>query len=72
MRVSDASVKTYLTTLNVESITAPEFIDITDRVSECVDRAGVQSGFAVVYSKHTTAAIAIQENEPLLIDQDLI
>ena len=36
---------------------APEFIDITVWVSECVAKSKVNNGFAVVYSKHTTAAI---------------
>ena len=70
MKVIEASVKTCVSTLRVESSTAPEFIDITDRVAECVQRSEVQNGFAVVFSKHTTAAITIQENEPLLL-QDM-
>ncbi len=32
-----------------------------------MDRSEVQSGFVVVFSKHTTAAIKINENEPLLL-----
>lgn len=47
---------------------APQFIDITDWVSECVAASGVDNGFAVVYSKHTTAAVKINENEPLLLE----
>lgn len=54
-------------TLHVESATAPEFIDITDQVVEFVRQSEVRNGFAVVYSRHTTAAIIIQENEPLLL-----
>ena len=67
MQVREASVKTCLYKLQVESTTAPEFIDITDRVVELVHESGVRDGFAVVFSKHTTAAITIQENEPLLL-----
>ena len=70
MQVREASVKTCLFTLQVESTTAPEFIDITDRVVESVQESEVHDGFAVVFSKHTTAAITIQENEPLLL-QDM-
>lgn len=47
---------------------APEFIDITDWVNECVASSKVSNGFVVVYSKHTTAAIKINENEPLLLE----
>lgn len=46
---------------------APEFIDITDKVCAFVEQAQVLSGFVVVYSRHTTAAIKINENEPLLL-----
>ena len=66
MKVIEASIKTCVFTLQVESTTAPEFIDITDRVAEFVTESGVRNGFALVFSKHTTAAVKIQENEPLL------
>ena len=54
--------------LRVDTETAPQFIDITDWVSQCVAQSEVRNGFAVVYSKHTTAAIKINENEPLLLE----
>ena len=67
MILKEASLKTSVYTLHVKSTTAPEFIDITEHVMDCIDQSGVQSGFAVVFSKHTTAAIVLQENEPLLL-----
>lgn len=54
----------------LQTRTAPEFIDITDWVCHCVAQSKVSNGFAVVYSKHTTAAVRINENEPLLL-QDM-
>jgi secondary thiamine-phosphate synthase enzyme len=54
--------------LSVDTQTAPEFIDITDWVCQCVAQSKVSNGFAVVYSKHTTAAVKINENEPLLLE----
>ena len=54
----------------LDTQTAPEFIDITEWVSQCVAQSKVNNGFAVVYSKHTTAAVRINENEPLLL-QDM-
>jgi|TARA_B100000315_G_scaffold213467_1_gene211448 secondary thiamine-phosphate synthase enzyme len=68
MKVIEASLKTCLFTMNIESQTAPEFIDVTDRVIEIIRQSEVQHGFVVVFSKHTTAAITIQENEPLLLE----
>ncbi|MBI2935957.1 MAG: YjbQ family protein [Chloroflexi bacterium] len=56
--------------LQVTSSRAPEFIDITDQVSAFVQGSGVRDGFVIVYSSHTTAAIKINENEPLLL-QDM-
>jgi len=52
----------------VKTKCAPQFIDITDWVTECVAESKISNGFAVVYSKHTTAAVKINENEPLLLD----
>jgi len=49
---------------------APEFIDITDDVRDALARSGLRHGFAVVFSRHTTAAIRINEAEPLLL-QDM-
>jgi secondary thiamine-phosphate synthase enzyme len=49
---------------------APEFIDITDEVQRIVADSGVRFGQATVFSCHTTAAIRVNENEPLLL-QDM-
>ncbi len=46
---------------------APNFIDITDRIAEIIEKSTITNGLAVVFSKHTTAAIKINENEPELI-----
>ncbi len=59
------NTKSFCLTLDTQE--APEFIDITDWVCQCVSKSKVSNGFAVVYSKHTTAAVKINENEPLLL-----
>ena len=64
------SMRTRAYCLKLESKKAPEFIDITQQVLDCVANAGVAYGFVVVFSRHTTAAIKINENEPLLL-QDM-
>ncbi len=70
--VQDSSIKTCVFTLEVDVRNAgmPEFFDITEQVQDFVSQSQVQNGFAVVFSKHTTAAIIIQEDEPLLL-QDM-
>ncbi len=60
--------RVYMSRLTIESATGPQFIDITDHVESLLARAGIQNGQALVYSQHTTAAIIINENEPLLIE----
>ena len=47
---------------------APDFIDLTDQVNEVLGRSGVTSGQVLVFSRHTTAAIRVQEAEPLLLE----
>ncbi len=56
-----------LHTFSVTTERAPQFLDITDRVQELVDKAGISQGIATVFTRHTTAAIRINENEPLLL-----
>ena len=57
-------------TLEIETTGARQFIDVTDQIAAVVGRAGIEQGWVSAFSKHTTAAVVIQENEPLLL-QDL-
>jgi secondary thiamine-phosphate synthase enzyme len=54
-------------TFTIRTEKGPQFIDITERVEEASRQSGVSNGFAVIFSKHTTAAIRINENEPALL-----
>lgn len=54
-------------TFVIDTERGPQFIDITERVRDVTRESGVENGFAVIFSKHTTAAIRINENEPALI-----
>lgn len=44
-----------------------QFADVTDDVLACVRRSGVCDGIVNVQSRHTTAAIVVNEPEPLLL-----
>ena len=44
-----------------------QFIDLTDRLEALVAQSGIRFGFVNVQSLHTTAAIVVNENEPLLL-----
>jgi short-chain Z-isoprenyl diphosphate synthase len=54
-------------TLTVRSTEAPEFIDITERVEAVLAASAVWTGGVWLYSRHTSAGLTINENEPLLL-----
>ncbi len=57
--------------LRIETHGDSRFIDLTRRVQEVVEQSGIETGIVNVQTQHTTAAIAINEDEPLLLE-DLV
>jgi secondary thiamine-phosphate synthase enzyme len=57
--------------LVVETTEPIQLLDITDDVAATVRASGVRDGIVTVVSRHTTAAVRIQEAEPLLLE-DLV
>jgi secondary thiamine-phosphate synthase enzyme len=53
--------------LELETTAAPGFHDITEDVCAIVASSGITYGQVTVFSCHTTAAVRINENEPLLL-----
>lgn len=53
--------------INLESKTQIQFMDITDRVQEIVDRSGIREGQVLIYVPHTTMGVAINHNESMLL-----
>ncbi|MEP7162649.1 MAG: secondary thiamine-phosphate synthase enzyme YjbQ [Candidatus Moraniibacteriota bacterium] len=53
--------------IDLESKTQIEFLDITDKVQDIVDRSGVREGQVLVYVPHTTMGVAINHYEPMLL-----
>jgi len=45
-----------------------QLVDITDAVAAVVRQARLTDGLVHVFSRHTTAAVRIQEDEPLLLE----
>jgi secondary thiamine-phosphate synthase enzyme len=71
MQLSSApGVTTLLRRLVVATREPIEFLDVTDEVADLVRAAGLREGVVTIFSRHTTAAVCIQEDEPLLL-QDL-
>jgi secondary thiamine-phosphate synthase enzyme len=57
--------------LDLETREPIQLLDITDDVAATVRASGVKHGIVTVVSRHTTAAVRIQEAEPLLLE-DLV
>ena len=66
--IEGAAMKIVTYSIKVTATQAPEFMDITEQVCQCVSKSGIVNGIAVVFSKHTTASIRINEKEPLLLE----
>ncbi len=60
-------MKIYKQKIEVESKTQIEFFDITSQVQEVLDASGIREGLLLVFAPHTTMGIAINHNEPMLI-----
>lgn len=58
----------YLRRLKIVTQQELEFVDISDDVRDLVRELQVRDGLVVVFSRHTTAAIKINEREPLLLE----
>ena len=48
-----------------------EFVTITDDVKSAVRKAGIEEGFCIISSTHTTAAITVNEDYDRDVPQDL-
>lgn len=48
-----------------------ELLDITDKIASVILEAGIEDGLCVVFCPHTTAAVRLNHNEPLLM-QDIM
>ena len=45
-----------------------DFIDLTDRVREAVEKSGVKNGLAHVFAPHATGILILTEYEPSLVN----
>ncbi len=53
--------------LNYETTTQIDFVNITDDVRDVVTRSNIVNGHVVVFVEHTTLGIAINHDEPMLL-----
>ncbi len=61
-----------MTTFEVSSRQTVEMIEITAKVREAIAKAPIRSGFAVVFTPHTTAAVTINENADPDVVRDIV
>jgi secondary thiamine-phosphate synthase enzyme len=54
-------------TIEIETNEPIEFIDLTDHINAHLAASGIETGLVTVFSRHTTAAIKINEAEELLL-----
>jgi secondary thiamine-phosphate synthase enzyme len=62
------SMRVVTSVVTVATAAPVEFVDLTERVAQCAAAAGVTAGSVLVFSRHTTAGIRINEAEPLLLE----
>lgn len=61
-----------LATIKVKTKHQTEMINITTQVQREITRLGLESGMAVVYTPHTTAALAINEGADPSVKADIL
>lgn len=66
-RSASGTFRVTQTTFTTNTQQAPDWVDLTDSLNEFLQTSGIAMGRLTVLSRHTTACIAIQENEPLLL-----
>jgi secondary thiamine-phosphate synthase enzyme len=64
----ESAMRVHHGVVQVETDGCLEFADITDQILAIVERVGIQDGLINVQTRHTTTAILVNENEPLLLE----
>ena len=65
--VAEAAFATFTDTVTLRTEMHRQFIDVTELVAERVRRSGIRDGLVSVQSRHTTTALVVNEDEPLLL-----
>ena len=60
------------TTIDVQTRSHTEMLDITNQVQKLVKSSGVSDGICVVYIPHTTAGVTINENADPSVRHDIL
>src|SRR5262245_32796623 len=57
----------HLERTEILTVEPTQFIDLTEWVGRCLHQSRIERGIVLVRALHTTAAIVVNENEPLLL-----
>ena len=63
-----ALMKIFHQSIHIQTREHLQFVDLTDLVTECIRTHQVCNGLVNIQTNHTTAAIIVNEHEPLLLD----
>ena len=58
--------------ISVKTSSHTQFIDITSKVSEVLQKSGIKDGICTVFTPHATAGITINENADPDVPRDII
>jgi len=56
-------MKSYTEYLWFETVKRREFLNITEKVEECLDKSNIKEGLCLVNAMHITASVFINDNE---------
>ena len=59
-------------TIDIGTPSGSALVDITDRVQDVVERAGLQEGVCVLFNPHTTAGLTLNENWDPHVKRDVL
>jgi len=59
-------------TLEIQTQSREELIDITSNIEQVVDASGIAKGICCVYIPHTTAGVTINENADPSVKRDIL
>ncbi len=58
--------------IELQTSSATEFIDITDKVRQAAKQMGLRSGLLIAYCPHTTGALTINEGADPAVRRDVV
>jgi secondary thiamine-phosphate synthase enzyme len=65
---NSAGLRAHHDSIRLQTGECLEFTDLTSDIASIVKRSGIRYGIVNVQTRHTTTALIINENEPLLIE----